>query len=196
MRSVLFQLAVCMTMQRYWSILLSTLILETSIHVNPIITAKESLVIPLAMPAVTGKAFPLTRSPSDVFCPGVPSPEGQKQDSQGLPRSVSSFFLVYSWLHLPFSYVRYFLHVTCSHFPRIPFSQRQVQEHLLRHVFCAREAASLLGFPIVSQREMRKCTSRSPEQPPRGAPHGWPDPRLRPETTLPDSIIADRTARV
>lgn len=26
---------------------------------------------------------------------------------------------------------------------------------------------------------MRKCTSRSPEQPPRGAPHGWPDPRLR-----------------
>lgn len=35
--------------------------------------------------------------------------------------------------------------------PRIFFSQRQVQEHLLRHVFCAREAASLLGFPAVSR---------------------------------------------
>lgn len=63
--------------------------------------------------------------------------------------------------------------------PRIFFSQRQVQERLLRQVFGAREAASLLGFPAVSRREMGKCTSRSPEQPPRGAPHGWPDPRLR-----------------
>lgn len=161
MRSVLFQLAVCMTMQRYWSILLSTLILETSIHVNPIITAKESFVIPLAMPAVTGKAFPLTRSPSDVFCPGVPSPEGQKQDSQGLPRSVSSFFLVYSWLHLPFSYVRYFLHVTCSHFPRIPsangrfrsicsgmfFAPAKRRRYLVSHRFSTRNEEVHIPFP-------------------------------------------------
>ena len=35
--------------------------------------------------------------------------------------------------------------------------------------FCARESASLLGFPAVSQREMRKCTSR-----PRNSPFWGP----------------------
>lgn len=84
-------------------------------------------------------------------CPGVPSPEGRGQDSQVLPRSVSSFFW-YTHSYISFSRMcGTFSMSRTPVFPRIPFSQRQVQKPSLRQVFCAREAASLLGFPVISR---------------------------------------------